>query len=242
MTQERVPTEELRVGTFEYHVAGLEDCIIATLKRRFGNAVTVNAYGGELTAVLDVEKALRQLLPQFPLVLVSYTDGRDEEVPAVAEGYTGINLSNGEASGEPLLFRHVGGFTCLVVDDNARGEDERRRGDTDSMGAYRMLSVIREELAGRRFYFEVADESEDAEEGDTVPYWLNDEPFKPAGVENVERLKGVTAYAAHFDCSWVFETVDRRGADVLVSQLLVDLQTSNAAGRPAEREPGVSVE
>lgn len=184
---------------WDFHVGGIEDGIIQVLSSAIvapasdGYVKTIATYGGELDAE-RLRAALSDLLPQLPLILVSYGDGEDAPNPAVPR-----------VQGQPFIVNHKCTFSVVCCDDDARGERTRRRGTgTTPGGVYRMIADARRLLSGLQFR-KMAGEEEAL---------LNAAPLLPSGVEYVARLAEVTAYAQHFDTSFSYTIPDRRDEPV----------------------------
>jgi phage gp37-like protein len=171
---------------WDYHILGIESGILQVLTNALGGpdgyVRTLSAYNGELD-----EKRLREvindLLPTFPLMLVTYTDGDDDTNPAVPV-----------VAGEPFVISHKCTFSVLCCSDDARGEGARKA------GVYKMMADARRLLSGLKFS---KTEGEDS-------VLLNELPLTPSGVEYLARLPELTAYAQHFDTNFRWETPDRR--------------------------------
>lgn len=181
---------------FDFHVGGIEDGIVQVLKESVvapnGYVKTVGTYGGELDAE-RLRGALDALLPQLPLILVSYGDGEDAPNPAVPR-----------VGGEPFIVEHRCTFSVICCSGDARGEQVRRRGTEAGGGVYKMLADARRLLAGLLFRKMEGEEN----------VLLNAAPLLPSGVEYVARLADLTAYAQHFDTSFSYMIPDRRKAPV----------------------------
>lgn len=177
---------------FDYHLGGIEDGIIELLSallvsRPDGYVKTVGTYGGELDSK-QLREALDDLLPNLPLMLVSYADGADVPSPATSP-----------TRGEPFVIQHRCTFSVICASDDARGEKERRRGTAVTKGVYAMLADARRLVSG--WHLQKPD-------GDEVVL-LNTLPLTPSGVDFIARLPGLTAYAQHFDTTFSYLTPDR---------------------------------
>jgi phage gp37-like protein len=161
---------------FDFIVGGIEDGIIDTLKAALlltpqgGYLKKIDSYSGELDSE-QFRKALGELTPQLPLILVSYGDGDDTLDPATVP-----------FQGMPRSYRHDCTFTVMCLSGNARGEKARRRGST---GVYKMITDVRSLLGGVKFKGRVVETDE--------MVTLNTEPFRYAGVEYIARLPELTA-------------------------------------------------
>lgn len=206
--------------SFEFHVGGIEDGIIAALRAAVGTgapagyAKTIASYGGQLDAD-HLKKALSDITPMMPLFLVGYGDGEDVQSPATAPVPPTL----------PRYFRHDCTFTVFCCTDDARGEKARRRGKT---GVYRMISDAWETLGGLQF---VALDGQEQ-------VVLNPEPLRPAGVDYIARLPNLTAYAVHFDTWFKHATPDRSVTGPLVQELIFDVENQYQKGEPPNL-PGV---
>jgi hypothetical protein len=201
---------------FEFFVGGIEDGILEVLKAGMAYVKEFATYGGELDSA-KLREALGALTPRFPLVLASYSDGNDVLDPQTSA-----------LPGAPMRFRHDCGFSVIVCAADARGERQRRRGA--GIGAYKMLSDVRELLSGWQFKVPVGNER----------VLLNPQPFIPAGVEYIARLPDLTAYTQHFDTYFRYTTPDRRAASKPVAGLNFGVSPAGEAGGPGG-SPGVNV-
>jgi hypothetical protein len=227
--------------SFRSDVKGTEDGIIALLtylyKRRDDNPAgylnEIASYGGELSEK-TLKEAISQLTPRFPLMLVSYGDGVDKEVPATSP-----------VLGEPRIWRHDCSFSVICCDDDARGEEERRRGAVGSPGAYQMIDDVRDALAGVSFAKRVVDDVEQIVrrvpnrkplDGDVL---LNLDPLRISGVEFIAQMEGLTAYAQHFDTYFKWTEPDRRAAGTPVEELIFDVTPQGDGSDKSGALPGV---
>lgn len=193
---------------FDQVIGGIEDGIIATLKEAAPYAKTVKTYGGELDTD-QVKRALGELTPQLPALLVSYGAGVDTLDPAVTA-----------RKGEPRLYRHDCSFTVICCSGDARGDATRRRGSGSAVGLYKMIADARYALGGLQFVTTVGDEK----------IALNGEPLRYADVEYVARLAELTAYAVNFT-TWVrFSEKDRRVTGSLVQELVFTVENTDKTG------------
>jgi len=204
---------------FEFFVGGIEDGIIQILTQRLkapeGYLKAIDTYGGELDAD-TLKKFVSELAPRFPLALVAYGDGEDKMMPATAPVF-----------GEPRIWQHSCHFTVLTCDDNARGERKQRRGASDRPGVIKMISDVRDILAGLKF----------RKEGELLTY----DPLKPGGVEYIARLPGLTAYASHFETYWRWTEPDRREPGIPVSDLIFEVEPLNEPASGPGGKTGVVV-
>lgn len=203
---------------FDFYVGGIEDSIIALLRERCEYARDVTTYGGELDEK-NLREALQALESRFPLYLVSYFDGDDVDMGGL-----------GPEIGAPRQIMHKCSFAVVACDDNARGEKERRRGATGSVGVFQMISDARSALERMQFAITF--------EGET--YMLNPEPLNPTGVVRIAHLPELTAYAQYFDTHFILFTPDRRAEGAQVQEIQIDIYPDGAGGAP--QLPGVTVD
>lgn len=227
--------------SFRTDVKGTEDGIVALLKLRYlrrddnpdGYLKEIATYGGEMPDEKTLKSFIDELAPRFPLMLVTYGDGVDKEMPATSP-----------ALGEPRIWRHECSFAVICCDDDARGEDERRRGSVGGPGLYQMIDDVRETLAGVSFakrgeQIVVRVPNRKPADGDVL---LNLEPLKISGVEYLARLPGLTAYAQHFDTYFKWVEPDRRVADAQVEELIFDVTPEGDGSDKPGALPGVVFE
>ncbi len=206
---------------FEFYVGGIEDAILDLLEEKlkeFG-VKTFAYYSGELDSD-NLKTALSTLTATFPLIMVSYTQGKDVKDPKTSAVF-----------GQPTHYRHDCSFVVMCLSNDARGETARRRGKAvgnKKIGAYKMISKARKELGGVRFVPEI--------EGEKIT--LNT-PLELADVDYVGKLPNITAYAAHFETSFKFSTEDRSVATRQVDRLTIAVEKNESAILPANT-PGVS--
>jgi phage gp37-like protein len=209
---------------FSFYVGGIEDGMIALLTPLLngtnGYLKTLETYGGELDSELLYE-FISQNAPEMPLMLVCYVGGKDELQPAFSP-----------VLGEPRIFKHDCTFAVIVCTNDARGEQAQRRGVTGAVGAYEMLSDVRELLAGRRF------RKADGEE----QIMLTLDPLTLAGVRSIDRMPQLTAYAQHFNTYFKYVEPDRRLPGTPVQSLIVDVEPLGEAPKAAMNLPGVTFE
>lgn len=224
--------------SFRTDVKGTEDGIVALLnllyRRRNDNPDgylndDVMTYGGELNDEGTLRRFIDELAPRFPLMLVAYGDGIDKEVPATST-----------VLGQPRIWRHECSFAVFCCDDNARGEEERRRGSIGGPGLYQMIDDVREALAGVSFARRGEQivrrvPNQKPQVGDVL---LNLDPLKISGVEWLARLPGLTAYAQHFETYFQWVEPDRRVAGTAVEELVFDVTSLNNETSPGGL-PGV---
>lgn len=207
---------------FDFYVGGIEDGMIAALQplkksSLNGYAQTIDSYGGQLE-----EETLREALsnlPGLPAILVAYGDGDDEVQPATTPN-------------EPRIIQHDCTFTVICCTDDARGQKARRRGEGAGVGVYKMLGDVRRKLSGLRFRKIV--------EGEAKPVLLTYDPLTPSGVQFMQRLQDLTAYAQHFDTYFKWTEPDRRQDGTPVTELFFDLNTMNVH-EDSSNLPGVTL-
>ncbi len=201
----------------KFFIGGIEDGCIAALKVAAGKyAGDITAYGGELDKK-DLKTALAELALRFPLFLVSYVEGDDTHENPISP-----------APGAPWVVRHDCSFIVILVDDNARGEEERRRG---AGGIYRMLSDTDEALSHRQFAVVI--------EGETVI--LNPGEFIPVGIEHLAHLPDQTAYARTFSAYFKYLTPDRRDEEKAIQTIEFGIDLTAASRRTEGNLPGVNL-
>jgi phage gp37-like protein len=209
---------------FDFTVGGIEDGIIAALTplKAVGNEAgylkTLDTYSGQLDGE-QLRRALDDLTPMMPAMLVAYGDGKDVEDPATVP-----------FQGAARLFRHDCTFTVICLSDNARSEKARRRGAVGGVGVYRMIEDARARLGGLKLIAET-----DGSPPEQIV--LNGEPLKYAGVEYLARLPELTAYAVHFDTWFRFSEPDRGVVGPLAQELIFTV--SNEYQKGDRNLPGV---
>lgn len=204
-------SDEPKEGDFDLHVGGIEDGMLLVLQNTLPYVKELAHYGGE-----QILKAIDELTPRMPLVLVSYGDGEDIESPPTAP-----------LPGEPRVFKHICTFTVICCSGDPRGDSAQRRGKTGSIGAYRMITDVKDALDCKQFTATIG--------GRTFP--LNIEPLKPAGIEYITRLPQLTAYAVHFDTYFKYRTPDRTQPGELVQELIFEV--TNDYEKVGHNRPGV---
>jgi hypothetical protein len=212
---------------FDFIVGGIEDGIISTLKAdlllkpdpltgtQVGYVKKIDTYSGELDSE-QLRRALSDLTPQLPLMLVSYGDGEDTQDPRTVP-----------FQGMPRFYRHDCTFTVICLSGDARGEKSRRRG---MVGVYKMITDVRSLLGGVKFQTPVGNEM----------VTLNSEPLIYAGVEYITRLADLTAYAVHFDTYFRHREPDRSQPGQLVQELVITIENTFEKGE--SNLPGVVLE
>lgn len=194
---------------FDFFVGGLEDGIAAALNAAITYPKQVAVYGGELDSE-NLRVALGDLIASFPLFLVSYGEGKDVESPPTPPVPPTL----------PRFFKHECSFAVYCVSDDARSEQDRRRSnDAVGIGVYKMIADAREALSGLQVKAASA-------EGEGAPILLNPEPLKPAGVEYIARMPGLTAYMVLFTTYFRYQTPDRSATGPLVRELVFEVKNT----------------
>ncbi len=206
---------------FDFHIGGIEDALLELLEEEMEpmGVKTFASYSGELDSD-NLKRALGALTPQFPLVMVSYADGKDIQDPRTPK-----------VLGKSLHFRHECAFAVICASNDARGESARRRGArvrNRKIGTYAMISKVREILGGLKLNAMI--------DGDIVDLAID--PLMPSGVEYIARIPNVTAYAVTFDTYFRFETADRSKPGRAVSEFTISLDAAEAAPRDGESLAG----
>ncbi len=214
---------------FDFFVGGIEDAILALLKTNMTpmGVKEFELYSGELE-VEAFKAAIAALSPRFPLVMATYTDGRDVQ-----------DAKTAPVLGAPLHYRHDCSFAVICATDDARGENKRRRGATGSIGTYAMMAKVRELLNGLSL----------SKMDDDEKVVLTASSLKPAAVEYIARTPDVTAYALIFNTAFRFQTPDRREAGMPVSEFILEAGTlpieegeNEVPITPTTNTPGVKIE
>lgn len=204
------------VENFEFFVSNIEDAVIAALEGKAGGyARDIALYSGELDSAAQLRDALVALEARFPLFLVTYTEGKSERQTQLAPGIDA-----------PWSVRHNCTFLVICVDDNARGETERRR------GAYGMASDALAALENRQFVY--------VEEEQDIRIVLTPGEFISTGIEHIASYSDVTAYAVPFETYFYYLTPDWRAAESPVEQIVFEVNPLNSPRRGTGL-PGVSV-
>lgn len=212
---------------FEFYVANIEDSILALLEQQMKplGVKSFDLYSGDLGDPETLKKALGAMSLNFPLVLVSYTDGVDTLDPKTAP-----------VLGKPRTYRHDCSFVVICASNDARGENARRRGKAIknvTIGTYTMISKVRELLSDLRLKV-VVGEGEDAE---TV--LLTTDVLTPQANEYLTRMSNITAYAVIFDTAFKYSTLDRSAAGTPVTEFILDVESRNASSQ-TNNVPGVN--
>lgn len=214
-------------GDFKTHIGG----ILAGIAKAIDTAVGAKtAEGGYVKTIAirtgllrreGLREAVRSMLGvvnPLPIVIVCYVLGNDERID---DGAT--------LAGEPLTYRHEAAFSVIVVDADTRGQTAQLEGSAVAPGIVRMIDDVREILSGVQF------EGETAEGG---KFDLNEWPLEPAGVEPIDQVPNVSAFAQHFLTNFQFTTPDRRVAPVTIEEIRFGLDVLGAAA-PRGETPGV---
>lgn len=184
---------------FDLCVSSLEDGMVNALTEALEYPAQVLTYGGQLDAD-NLRAALDDLIPLFPLFLISYGEGKDVEHPPTAPVPPTL----------PRFFIHRCTFAVYCVGDDARSEATRRA------GVYKQIADCRDTLSGLQVKV--------VQGAETI--LINPEPFKPAGVEYIARLPELTAYAVLFDTYFRYTTPDRTTSGPLVQELVIDIENT----------------
>lgn len=183
----------------------------------------VATYAGELDAK-NLREALDSLTVRFPLFLVSYGDGEDKLLSPL-----------GPEIGAPREYEHRCGFSVICCDDNARGDEARRRGASGHVGVWQMIEDAQAALLRMQFVAVIQHGGEDNEK-----ILLNTEPLTPTGIEHIAQVPELTAYALHFDTAIVYTTPDRRTPGGHVSQIEIEIFPSSRGTNTSR--PGIELQ
>jgi phage gp37-like protein len=207
---------------FDFFVGGIEDGIIQALKTSYGvpggYVKAVSSYGGEIDAAA-LQAFIAQYAPQFPLMLVSYGQGLDKQIPVLSPAFN-----------EPRIWQHECTFGVICCSSDARSEQIRRRGIAGSVGVYKMLGDVRRALAGLRLATT-----------DTPPVMLTFEPLMLQGTEWLVRQPELTAYVQNVKTYFKWTEPDRSVATHAVTEFDFSVVSNNDAKEPG-RLPGVIIE
>lgn len=206
---------------FEFFVGGIEDAILTLLETELKplGVKEFATYSGELDSE-NLRQAIGALSPRFPLVMVSYAQGVDTQMPITSP-----------VLGKPIHFRHDCNFMVVCASADARGDLAQRRGKlvgSKKLGCYTMLSKVREVLTGIRF------KKVDAGENVLLTY----QPLVPEANEFIARLPQITAYAIPFQTYFKWSSMDRSISGTEVSELILEVDKNETKVLPDER-PGV---
>ena len=167
---------------FNFYISNLKKAALGLLETGDANlslpGVEANAFleyagGLDRESLLD---ALSRLAPQFPVVLVAYANGRDfPDLRGVLEG-------------DPVPNKHICGFVVVVASSDLRGNGEQLA------DVRKMIGQTRDLLGGVQFEFPINVEGKDEPRIEL----LNHQPFVPAGVDPIEQLPDLTAFACSF--------------------------------------------
>ncbi len=213
---------------FDFYVGGIEDAMLQSLEaemRELG-VKTFATYSGELSDPDTLKKAIAALAPKFPLVMVSYTDGKDVQLPATFPAF-----------GAPQIYQHECSFAVICASNDSRGEKSRRRGvGTAKIGVYQMLAKVRDILSNLQIYANLQTTGEPDER-----VLLTLKPLVPSATEFIARIPEVTAYAEIFDTYFKWQTRDRRQSGTAVSQVIVNVERTNTPTELPENLPGTKL-
>lgn len=212
------------VKDFDFYAGGIEDAMLVLLEQELRplGVKTFATYSGELDSD-NLKKAIGDLSPQFPLVMVSYTDGKDIQLPRQSA-----------VLGKPRQFQHECSFAVICASNDSRGDKSRRRGalvGSKKTGVYQMLSTVRSILTDLRLKINI----EGAE------HLLTYDPLMPSGTEFIARIPQVTAYAQIFDTFFKYQSLDRSVAGIPVSEFVLDVESLNDLILPEVNLPGVKI-
>lgn len=215
---------------FEFYVGGIEDAILQLLEEAMKplGVKDVAVYSGELDSE-NLKRSIQELTPRFPLILVSYADGEDKQLPAVSPVF-----------GEPIHFRHDCNFTVVCATNDARGNTAQRRGaltGNKKIGVYKMLSKVREILTG----LQISAVVEDVTSKGLTKVLLTYAPLVPLANEFIARLPQITAYAVPFETYFKWSSKDRTTAGTLVDEITVGVESLNTPRRNQLQLPGVVI-
>lgn len=207
------------VQDFAFFVGNIEDGMIAILEAAVGKdaeegyAGDITTYSGELDDEEHLREAMGALAGRFPLFLVSYGEGKSTRQTQIAPGV-----------GAPWSVRHDCTFIVMCLDDDARGETERRR------GAYNMASDVLAALENKQLHYVDGD----------IKITLTPGEFISRGVNHLGSFSDVTAYAVPFDVYFNYLTPDRRNPEQEIDEIVFELNPLNPVRRTTGL-PGVTV-
>ena len=232
------------VNDFNFYVGGIEDAMLALLEEELRplGVKTFATYSGELDSD-NLKKAISALSPKFPLVMVSYTDGKDVQLPRTAA-----------VLGKSRTFQHECSFAVICAAADSRGDLARRRGapvGSKKIGVYQMLSAAREILTDMRLKVRVESSPPDTSNlSDSTPLpggdpaaptapeiLLTHQPLLPSGTEFIARIPDVTAYAQIFDTYFKYQSLDRSDHGIPVTEFILTVESLNDTALPAQK-PG----
>lgn len=207
---------------FEFFAGGIEDGILEVLEgvmKPLG-VRTFSTYSGELDSD-NLKKAINDITPNFPMIMVSYTDGTDKPMPATSS-----------IPGRSLHFRHDCSFAVICVVDDARGETARRRGKpigSKKIGVYSMMAAVRNTLSGLQLITMVEEER----------VILTNGLLTPVANEFIARVPQMTAYAVIFETYFQWSSPKRGEAGTQVQQLVLGVESLNSPSEANSNTPGV---
>jgi phage gp37-like protein len=218
---------------FDFYVRNIEDAIVKTIDEAIGlrpgeedparYVKTIATYGGQLDKS-NVREAIAKLVPGFPLVLVSYGDGKTKPFAGGGGGY-----------GDPPLHEHTCHFLVLCLDNDVRGRQVQARGSEVHPGAYRMVSDVMTALDGLQFKLRVAP-------APAPLVLLNTLALTPTDVEVIDRTGSASGYAVSFDTQFKWLGPERRGPVVHVTELIFDAATLGERSHMPAQSSGVTPE
>lgn len=166
-----------------------------------------------------VKSALAASVPP-PFIILSYVLGNDVQVGG-----------DGALADEPTTFRHDCAFMAICVISDVRGQETQITGSKIQPGVIEAAGDVREVLSGAQFTVQVNDGADELD--------ANETPLLPAGLEPVDKLPGVSAYAVHFLTSFFWSSKDRRRQPVNVELIKFGIGTLNGDGSSSTGAPGV---
>lgn len=221
--------------TFEQHVNGIEDAMLASLEAKMTGVRNFGVYAGQLDNLTekDLKTLLGQMKEDFPLVLVGYTDGKDDENPAT-----------GRSPGCSLAFRHECSFIVFCLASNPRGAVAQKRGvSTTETGVVKMISEVREALSGIQFLRApdgtLSVLTQRLREDD--PREVLNSPLLPKGNEHIAKMPGITVMAVIFDTDFRWSSEDRTAAGTAVEEIILKIDVTNERGQSQNGKPGVTI-
>jgi phage gp37-like protein len=207
---------------FDFYAGGIEDGIIEILRPAMTpqplGVRNLTTYSGELDPD-NLKKAIASMPSVFPMVMVSYADGEDS-----------LFAKSSPVLGRPRVYRHECTFVVICADNNPQGERNRRRSKV-----YSMIAAVRRELTDRRLKKLVGEDVE------TEEVLLTTEPFEPIANDYIMRMPDITAYAVVFKTAFNWESEDRTGDGIPVTDILVGAESLNEETENAGNLPGVHV-
>ena len=192
--------------SFHVHVQGILTGMAEAINAAVGSVRTESGYvknivvrAGQLNRE-GMRETLKTALAAglgTPLIILCYVLGNDVLID-----------DDGPLAGTPRTFRHDCDFAAICADSDTRGQEIQLLGVVNSPGLFKMISDVREVVSGQQFV--MRDEDADAD------FDLNESPLLPAGVEPIDKIPAVSAFALHFLTDFYFSTPDRRKPPVRV--------------------------